>query len=70
MDKLQIVYTSDTVNVVRCKDCKHYEVKDHWLDFGKVPVLVSDVPTCHRWGDGNARPTRTDTVFWVNQRRM
>ena len=22
--KLQFVYTSDVVNVVRCKDCKHY----------------------------------------------
>lgn len=23
MDKLQLVYVSDVVNVVRCKDCKH-----------------------------------------------
>ena len=35
--------------VVRCKDCKYFEVKDLWADFGKVPILVSDVPTCHRW---------------------
>jgi len=43
----------DAVPVVRCRDCKHYEVQDHWGNFGGVPVLAaSDVPTCHKWSDG------------------
>lgn len=51
MDKLQFVYTSDVVNVVRCKDCKYYEVKDYF--FEDTPILAaSDVPTCHKWSEG------------------
>lgn len=26
MDKLQFVYVSDYVNVVRCRDCKHAQM--------------------------------------------
>ena len=45
--------TVDAVQVIRCRDCKHYEVKDYWGNFGGVPVLAaSDVPTCHKWSDG------------------
>lgn len=69
MDKLQFVYISDPVNVVRCRDCKHYEIKDHWAYFKNVPVLAaSDVPTCHRWGDGECK-TSPDGYCFLGERR-
>ena len=68
MDKLQFVYVSDRVEVIRCRDCKHYEVKDHWADFGKMPILVSDVPTCHKWGDGECK-TSPDGYCFLGERR-
>lgn len=38
--------------VVRCKDCKHYSVEDHYGNFHGYEILAaSDVPTCHRWGN-------------------
>ena len=61
-------YTSDRVNVIRCRDCKYFEVKDHWADFGKVPILVSDVPTCHKWGDGECK-TSPDGYCFLGERR-
>lgn len=33
-DKLQFVYTSDCVPVVRCKDCKHYNTTGCGAGFG------------------------------------
>jgi len=68
MDKLQFVYVSDMVNVVRCRDCKYYEVKDIWADFGRVPILVSDVQTCHKWGDGACK-TSPDGYCFLGERR-
>lgn len=51
-----IVMTSDRVDVVRCENCKYYEVKDFWSNLWandcKIPIrTASDVPMCHRWGD-------------------
>ena len=63
-----VEYTSDRVNVVRCRDCKYFEVKDFWADFGKVPILVSDVPTCHKWGDGECK-TSPDGYCFLGERR-
>ena len=38
---------------IHCKDCKHFEVKDHWTEMSGIPVLAtSDCPTCNRWADG------------------
>ena len=58
----------DMVHVVRCRDCKYFEVKDCWADFGKVPILVSDVPTCHKWGDGECK-TSPDGYCFLGERR-
>lgn len=67
MDKLY-VYPGDFVPVVRCRDCKHYEVKDHWGNFGGVPILAaSDVPTCHKWSDGCV--TEPDGYCFMGERR-
>ena len=44
MDKLQFVYTSDVVNVCRCKDCAWYD-----------PEPYGDVLMCYR-GLGYTRP--------------
>lgn len=39
-------------HIVRCKDCKHYSVEDHYGNFHGYEILAaSDVPTCHRWGN-------------------
>lgn len=58
----------DAAPVVRCRDCKHYEIKDHWAYFKNVPVLAaSDVPTCHRWGDGECK-TSPDGYCFLGER--
>ena len=57
----------DAAPVVRCKDCKYFETKDIWADFGKVPILVSDVPTCHRW-EGECK-TSPDGYCFLGKRR-
>ena len=41
-DKLQ--------EVIRCKDCKHYET-DHFENFNGIPLIVAH-EICMRWGDG------------------
>ncbi len=39
--------------VIRCKDCRHFEIKDHWVDFEGISVLAaSNCPTCNKWADG------------------
>ena len=39
--------------IVQCKDCKYFEVKDWWGNFDGFPVLAtSDCPTCNKWADG------------------
>ena len=41
------------IEVVLCKDCKYFEIKDWWGDFNGIPILAtSDCPTCNKWGDG------------------
>lgn len=63
-----VEYTSGRVNVVRCRDCKHYEVKDCWADFDGVPILVaSDVPTCHKWSGGCV--TNSNGYCYLGERR-
>ncbi len=57
----------DLVNVVRCRVCKHFKVKDFWADFGKVPILVSDVPTCLRW-EGECK-TSPDGYCFLGERK-
>ena len=39
-------------SIIRCKDCKHYAVEDHYGNFHGYEILAaSDIPTCHRWGN-------------------
>lgn len=60
--------TIDAIPVVRCQDCKYYEIKDYWGNFGGVPILAaSDVPTCHKWGDGCM--TKPDGYCFMGERR-
>ena len=40
---------ADVVEVVRCKDCKHFEY-DHPYIIQGIPVLGHEV--CNAWGDG------------------
>ena len=48
---MEIVKTQDYMPVVRCRDCKYFEVKDYFFD--NTPILAaSNVPTCHKWSDG------------------
>ena len=38
--------------VIRCRDCRHFSVKDHWGKINGVPILgASDVPTCDAWAN-------------------
>ena len=54
--------------LVMCKNCKYYEVKDLWGNFGGVSVLAaSDVPTCHKWSDGCM--TEPDGYCFMGERR-
>ena len=42
--------SSDTVEVVRCKDCKHFEL-DHWVNVNGQPLIVAH-EICAAWGGG------------------
>ena len=45
-------YAARENDIVRCKNCKHFAIKDYWVD-APLPVLVADkVPTCTKWGRG------------------
>ena len=37
-------------NIVRCKDCKHFEY-DHVANINGIPLIVAH-EICTRWGDG------------------
>ena len=65
---MTIINTQDYAPVVRCRDCKHFEIKDHWGNFGGVPILAaSNVPTCNRWSDGCK--TSPDGFCYLAERR-
>lgn len=36
--------------LVRCKDCKHYEL-DSWANVNGIPLIVAH-HICKRWGEG------------------
>lgn len=49
-DALELLKAQESI--VRCKDCKHYAVEDHYGNFHGYEILAaSDIPTCHRWGN-------------------
>lgn len=55
-------YVLETRELVKCKNCKHYEVTDVWVEFQKTPILgASDQPTCRMWGEGDCK---TDPDGW------
>lgn len=55
--------------IVRCKDCRHFAVKDYWGRFHGVPVLgASDQPTCTKWGGGDCK-TSPDGYCFLAERR-
>lgn len=38
--------------IIRCKDCAYFEIKDWWVNLNNIPVLAaSDCPTCRKWGN-------------------
>ena len=40
------------IELVRCRDYRHFSVKDHWGIMNGVPILAaSDVPTCDAWAN-------------------
>lgn len=48
-DDIDKIPTADVVEVVRCKDCRHFEY-DHPYIIQGIPVLGHEV--CNAWGDG------------------
>ena len=58
------------VDVIRCKDCKYYTVKDHWYDKSIIPVLgTSDCPTCMKWGSGDGCMTRPNGYCFLAEKK-
>lgn len=58
----------ETRELVMCRNCKYFTVKDWWAKFGKVPVLgACDVPTCEKWGGGCY--TKPDGYCHLGERR-
>lgn len=55
----------DIVEVVRCKDCKHFEY-NHWEKVNGVPLIVAH-EICKRWGDGCK--TREDGFCFIGERK-
>ncbi len=49
LDVLRTLPSADVVEVVRCKDCIHFELDKPYIIQG-VPVLGHEV--CNAWGDG------------------
>ena len=43
------------IEVVRCKDCKYFEL-DHFENYGGVAIIMAH-EICNRWGNG----CRTDS---------
>lgn len=56
--------SADVVEVVRCKDCKHFELNKPYVIQG-VPVLGHEV--CNVWGDGCK--TDQDGFCFMGERR-
>lgn len=62
------VRISGSRELIKCKNCKYFEIKDHWGIFGSVPILAaSDVPTCNKWSDGCM--TKPDGYCFMGERR-
>ena len=55
----------DIVEVVRCKDCKHFE-HNHWEKVNGVPLIVAH-EICKRWGDGCK--TSEDGFCFIGERK-
>jgi len=56
------------LDVIRCRDCKFFEVRDWWGEMNGVPLLAaSDMPSCMRWGDGCM--TKEDGYCFLAQRK-
>lgn len=67
-EQYQKGYKDRDDQLVRCKDCKHFEIKDWWGDFNGVPILASsDCPTCNKWGDGCM--TKPDGYCFMAERK-
>lgn len=47
---LNEVPTVDAVPVVRCRDCKHFDL-DHWETINGIPLIVAH-EICTFWGGG------------------
>lgn len=56
MDKLQFVYTSDRVDVVRCKDCKYLNAGENEVDaWYRCRIKKIDVDSDFYCADGERR---------------
>lgn len=61
--------TIEAESVVRCKDCRHFCIKDHFGNFNGVPILgASDVPTCDAWANTECM-VKPDGYCFMAERR-
>lgn len=50
IEDIQNQATVDAVQVIRCKNCKHFEL-NHWENVNGIPLIVAH-GICTKWGDG------------------
>lgn len=50
MDDIQKQSTVDAIPVIRCKDCKYFEL-NHLENVNGIPLIVAH-EICTKWGDG------------------
>ena len=57
--------------LVRCKDCQHFAIEEHWADIGHgAKVLCADkCPTCHKWGGHGGCKTDPEGFCFLAERK-
>lgn len=50
MDIIDTIPSADVVEVIRCKDCKHFNL-DKWGKVNDIPLIVAH-EICDFWGEG------------------
>ena len=67
-DRKSVSIEMKSKELIKCRHCKFYVVKEHWWESDGVPILCADCcPTCTKWGDGCM--TNPDGYCFLAERR-
>ena len=56
--------------IIRCKDCKYFEIKDWWKNVdGHVILFADQCPTCTKWSNGDGCMTKEDGYCFLAERK-